>query len=280
MIGKSTGGLPNLLKGRRQHASQGFISRMVLQVMIAVLLAGSTAAVHGLVQPSSVAEAHTVQIALRVESNCDVTWFAGTYHGDPGLFGSIIIDGTSYAFAGSLAALPSDVDGSVSATGAPPPVKWQTVTVSGLAAGTHSVSTTATSSIEDPWPSFAPTVELGDCTTTFNWTGFFKPIDNPPLVNSVRAGSAIPIKFSLDGDQGLDIFAEGYPKSVLIPCDGGTASDDTPTVNAGASSLSYDPSTDQYTYVWKSEASWAGTCRQLQVELVDGTVHTANFQFK
>jgi hypothetical protein len=50
------------------------------------------------------------------------------------------------------------------------------------------------------------------------------------------------------------------------------------TLNAGGSSLSF--SGDQYNYVWKTENSWAGTCRQLVLTLNDGTVHTANFKFK
>jgi hypothetical protein len=31
--------------------------------------------------------------------------------------------------------------------------------------------------------------------------------------------------------------------------------------------------------VWKSDKSWAGTCRQLQVKLADGSLHVANFNF-
>ena len=54
--------------------------------------------------------------------------------------------------------------------------------------------------------------------------------------------------------------------------------DVTETVTAGGSSLSF--SGDQYNYTWKTESSWAGTCRQLVVTLNDGSVHTANFKFK
>jgi hypothetical protein len=32
-------------------------------------------------------------------------------------------------------------------------------------------------------------------------------------------------------------------------------------------------------YVWKTEKSWAGSCRQLNVRLIDGTEHKANFRF-
>jgi hypothetical protein len=53
----------------------------------------------------------------------------------------------------------------------------------------------------------------------------------------------------------------------------------TETVTAGGSSLSYDAAANQYVYVWKTEKSWAGSCRQLTVRLIDGTEHVANFQF-
>jgi len=113
----------------------------------------------------------------------------------------------------------------------------------------------------------------------FNWNGFFQPVDNLPTVNSVKAGSAVPIKFSLGGDQGLNIFMPGYPQSMQIVCDAGSGLDPVEqTVAAGVSSLSYDPLTDTYTYVWKTEKSWSGTCRRLTIVLVDGSIRNALFK--
>jgi Tol biopolymer transport system component len=115
----------------------------------------------------------------------------------------------------------------------------------------------------------------------YNFSGFFRPVDNLPVLNLVNAGRAIPVMFSLGGDQGLNIFEASYPKSQLITCDSNAVVDGIEqTVTAGSSSLSYDPSTDTYTYVWKTEKFWMGTCRQLVVKLNDGTLHRANFKFK
>jgi len=115
----------------------------------------------------------------------------------------------------------------------------------------------------------------------FNWAGFFQPVDNLPTLNSVKAGQAIPVKFSLGGNQGLSIFAPGSPASVQIACDSGAVLDDIETtVTAGGSSLSYSAGDDRYNYVWKTDKAWAGTCRQLIVTLTDGTTHVANFKFK
>jgi hypothetical protein len=105
-------------------------------------------------------------------------------------------------------------------------------------------------------------------------------VDNLPALNQAKAGQGIPVKFSLGGDQGLNILASGSPSSVRIVCDASAAIDAIEqTVTAGGSSLSYDATTDTYTYVWKTEKSWANTCRQLMITLTDGSVHEAHFKF-
>ena len=56
----------------------------------------------------------------------------------------------------------------------------------------------------------------------------------------VNAGRAIPVKFSLSGDKGLNNFAAGFPVSQQIPCsDAAPASEIEQTVTAGGSNLSY-----------------------------------------
>jgi hypothetical protein len=120
-------------------------------------------------------------------------------------------------------------------------------------------------------------------TVGYRFSGFFQPIDNPPILNVAKAGSAVPVVFSLGGNQGLAILAADSPSTTQIGCDNAapTASvPDDPTDTAGKSGLSYDAKSGQYTYVWKTAKSWSGTCRRLNVALTDGTVHTANFKFK
>jgi len=117
-------------------------------------------------------------------------------------------------------------------------------------------------------------------SVVYNFSGFFQPVDNLPTLNVVRAGATVPVKFSLSGDQGLDILAAGYPASQQIVCDTSTPQDAIEeTVTAGSSSLSYDAASDTYTYLWRTSKAWAGTCRQLNVRLNDGTEHKANFKF-
>ena len=119
--------------------------------------------------------------------------------------------------------------------------------------------------------------------TLFGFTGFFQPVDNPgsndDVVNRAKAGTAIPIKFTLGGNQGLTIFRNGYPKFVGEPCDASNPQDDIEATTTSPAGLTYDAVTQQYTYVWKTDKSWAGRCGRLELGLTDGSDHHALFQF-
>jgi hypothetical protein len=128
---------------------------------------------------------------------------------------------------------------------------------------------------------YSATFELPPVGPTYTFGGFLQPVDARPTLNSLKAGAAVPVKFSLGGNHGLDIFAAGYPKSQVIACES-TANVDAveQTVNAGGSSLTYDATTDTYTFIWKTDKTWAGTCRQLVLGFADGTLQRANFKLK
>jgi hypothetical protein len=113
----------------------------------------------------------------------------------------------------------------------------------------------------------------------FGWHDFGAPI-NAGKLNVVKAGSAVPVKFGLSGNQGLDIFSGGAPTVQTVACDTSAPQDPVETtVTAGSSSLTYDAASDQYSYVWKTQKTQARTCARLAVTLVDGTTHTADFLF-
>jgi hypothetical protein len=174
----------------------------------------------------------------------------------------VMLKGTATATAGasdSLSGLASQTCGSVDTS----------------SVGGKSVSCTATDNAGNSASANA------SYQVIYNFTGFFSPVNNLPTLNQVKAGQAIPVKFSLGGNQGLNILASGSPSSQTITCGSGLAIDDIEvTVTAGGSSLSYDVATNTYSYVWKTNKAWANTCRQLIVTLADGTQHSAHFKFK
>uniref|UniRef100_A0AAU2V7F3 PxKF domain-containing protein n=1 Tax=Streptomyces sp. NBC_00003 TaxID=2903608 RepID=A0AAU2V7F3_9ACTN len=153
-----------------------------------------------------------------------------------------------------------------------------TLTVLPTAAGT--VTASAVLSAPGPVGSDSATTTITPAGPVYTFTGFFPPVDNPPTVNTMKAGRAVPVKFSLNGNQGLNIFATGYPVSQNVTCDTGAPLDPVEeTTGAGNSSLSYDAATDTYSYVWKTDSAWKNTCRTFDLKLADNSDHTANFKF-
>lgn len=115
----------------------------------------------------------------------------------------------------------------------------------------------------------------------YQFTGFFRPAGKATEMNAAQAGSEVPIRFSLSGDKGFNIFAPGYPVASEMACDGAEAAAEAPQpVATEQSNFSYDPNTDQYSYIWKTKATWAGSCRQLIIKLNDGSEQRAYFRFR
>ena len=125
-------------------------------------------------------------------------------------------------------------------------------------------------------------VWLGVISTgpSFDFTGFFAPVDSAPVVNVVKPGSAVPVRFSLGGDFGLEIFAAQSPASRSIACDGSASTDPLEqTANAATSGLQYNAVTGVYTYVWKTDKAWTG-CRELVLDFADGSSVHALFKLR
>jgi hypothetical protein len=113
------------------------------------------------------------------------------------------------------------------------------------------------------------------------FNGFFTPLRNAPIINAVRAGQTVPVKFSLGGDFGVDVLLGGTAISVSVGCTTGDVDPiEVPVTNPGASQFTYDPVSDQYQFNWKTERAWAGTCRRLLVRLDDGSVQAADFRLQ
>jgi probable HAF family extracellular repeat protein len=115
--------------------------------------------------------------------------------------------------------------------------------------------------------------------TLYTFDGFLAPVANLPVVNIAKAGKAVPVRFSLGGDHGLDVFESGYPQVRAVACDPGAVRHQiTEVVNAKVSALTFDAATQRYTYLWKTDRAWVGSCRELVLRLSDGQERSAQFQ--
>jgi uncharacterized repeat protein (TIGR03803 family) len=115
----------------------------------------------------------------------------------------------------------------------------------------------------------------------FSFSGFLSPVENSPALNRVTGGQVVPIRFDLGVDAGRGVLAEDSPTVQKIHC-GTLAPLGTPErAHRGTRrALVHRRGTGGYTYLWKTEKHWAGSCRQLTLELDDGTEHSANFKFR
>jgi len=121
---------------------------------------------------------------------------------------------------------------------------------------------------------------VGDPGVTYTWDGFYPPVESDPMLNVVKAGAAVPLKFSLGGDYDLDVLDVDSPASRPLDCSLLDPSGEFVPVQSAGAGLTYDPVSEQYAYVWKTQKEWAGTCRTLSLQLVDGTEQLAAFRFK
>ena len=112
----------------------------------------------------------------------------------------------------------------------------------------------------------------------FVFTGFFPPVDNLAL-NDQKAGSTVPVKFTIDGATVANIFDAGFPQTQPIDCvSRGAVPAITPAAADGAWVIQ-DPVSGEYHYNWKTSKVFAGTCQRLTIGLNDGTRHSADFSF-
>jgi hypothetical protein len=128
------------------------------------------------------------------------------------------------------------------------------------------------------------TVEPGDQPLdlkAWKFIGFSSPVDNGPTVNVIRAGHAVPLKWRI-----LD--ADGVPMTDLASatirvtgyvCPAGATEDLIEELAAGGSSLQ-NLGDGYYQLNWQAPKRYAGSCKVLMLDIGDGVLHTALFEFR
>jgi hypothetical protein len=148
-----------------------------------------------------------------------------------------------------------------------------------FAAGT---TTTVTCSATDQ----AGNTATGSFTVTVNpyyFQGFFQPIDNGNIWNTIKGGQTVPVKWKLFLYEGgpeitsTASVAPGWPKYVSAACTA-LPQDAVETTSTGSTSLRYDTTGKQFIYNWQTPAG--SGCYRLDVKFTDGRTYSAQFQTK
>jgi len=151
------------------------------------------------------------------------------------------------------------------------------VTGYSTAVGSHTMTATATDNA-------GRTATATRSYTVKAWTfkGFYQPVDMNNVLNTVKGGSTVPIKFELfKGTTELtDTANVNQPlQAQKVNCTTGTTEDTIELTATGGTSLRYDSTAGQYIYNWKTPTG-AGSCYKVTITANDGSSQTALFKLK
>lgn len=178
--------------------------------------------------------------------------------------------GAPVSFAASATDL---VDGAVTASCTPQ-------SGSTFAPGTTTVSCTASDSRGN-----AATPKTFTVTVQFAFLGFFQPVDDLPLVNAVKNGATVPVKWKLQGQGGVEITDLSAvdlksTKVQSIACAALTSLESQiELTTTGGTALRYDFTAAQYVLNWQTP-KLPGTCWRLDLVFADGSTRSANFKLR
>ena len=150
------------------------------------------------------------------------------------------------------------------------------VTGGGTEIGSHTWTATATDKAGNS------STETATYNVTFDWHGFFAPVDNDGVLNTIKGGQSVPLKWNIPNGSGGWVSSLEVVKSVKqgeISCSASAAADDVEATTTGGTSLRYDTAANQYIYNWQSPKT-SGKCYSVNVTLTDGTSHVALFKTK
>ncbi|WP_345710969.1 PxKF domain-containing protein [Kineococcus glutinatus] len=129
-----------------------------------------------------------------------------------------------------------------------------------------------------PAPSIALTgTDPGPAPTVVPWSvkGFYEPVDMGGVLNTVKGGSTVPLKFEVFAGEReitdtalVDVSVRG------VPCDGSAGSDPVEVLAAGGTALRYDAAAGRFVQNWKTPKT-RGSCYAVTATAADGTAATA-----
>jgi sugar lactone lactonase YvrE len=181
-------------------------------------------------------------------------------------------NGASYGFYQDVVADYSCTDISLLSCTAPNP---DGAMVNTRTAGARTFKVTAKDSVN-----FTTAVTNSfNVASTFNFDGFLG-VAPSPTPNLVSRGALVPIRWKLpDGNGGFVSSTASFTSASVtsLSCSGTPVPYTEP--GSGAAGISYDASSQTFTYNWQTGASWSG-CRRISIRLKDNVTRELIFRFQ
>jgi hypothetical protein len=117
----------------------------------------------------------------------------------------------------------------------------------------------------------------------FVFVGFQPPVDAPPMLNTVNAGSTVPVKWTLANAAGTvyaNLNAVQSLSSKQIRCPNANTDPAGQDVPIGTTDILKITNGTTFQFTWKTSTSFAGTCRRFFIHLSDGSTPYADFKFR
>jgi hypothetical protein len=112
-------------------------------------------------------------------------------------------------------------------------------------------------------------------------SGFFQPVDMGSVVNTVKNGSTVPLKFTV-ADEGVAQTATSIVSSFIArtaSCEASTVTDEIELTTTGGTSLRYDTTAAQFIQNWQTPKK-PGTCYVVTMTTIDGSSISAKFKLR
>ena len=138
--------------------------------------------------------------------------------------------------------------------------------------GTHSFTVTATDAVGNH------ATETVTYAVRFPWLGWEPPLsgDRP---NAAQAGRTIPVRFAVGGAGKASVIA-GVRVAPVACAGSATVAAGDPSLTAADWSVPGNHGGGDSMLLWRTTKAFGGSCRQLLVQLTDGSVHRLTFNFR
>lgn len=118
-------------------------------------------------------------------------------------------------------------------------------------------------------------------TVTLTGNGYFQPVDMGSVINTVKNGSTVPLKWNIPTPSGFisSLAVVTSFQQIKVSCSSATTEDAIEIVTTGGTSLRYDATANQYIQNWQTP-KLPGACYRAVVTFVGGSSISANFKLK